>query len=162
MGGGNSEDFGRQRLALEESKWNKHVQWLGTHHRFYDVCFRETCMVCEPFLSSWDAPKSWWCKIKWCFTVSRSYRSCVSLYLFTHLWAHADKRKISFIPCFKGNCHTSILEKQTCILLILLSHPCCNNGKVEKNRTQAEPLFSFSLIHAVINATFSGYKMMVY
>lgn len=68
---------------------------------------------------------------------------------------------MSFIPYFKDNCHISILEKRTCILLILLPHPCCNNGKEEKNRNPAEPLFSFSFIHAVTNATFGGYKMMV-
>lgn len=162
MKGGKSEDFERQRLTLEGSKWNKwHVQWLATHHRFYDVCFKETCMVCEPFLSSWDMPKAWQCKIKWCFLVSHSNKSHVSLYLFTHLWAHGDRRKMGFIPCFKENCHTSILEKQTCILLILIPRPWCNNGKMEKNTTQAEPLFSFSFIHTVTNATFSGYKMMV-
>lgn len=112
---------GENQRNMKKNK--QYAQRLGAHHRFYDVCFRKTCMACKPFLSTRDmgsCQKLAGAKQKGYLTVLRTYKSCVSLYLFTHPWAYGHKRKISFywlfqrglsyqyfIACGDGNMHSS-------------------------------------------------------
>lgn len=101
---------GENQRNMKKNK--QYAQQLGAHHRFYDVCFRKTCMACKPFLSTRDMGS---CQKLAGAKQNGTSQYCahtnpVSAYIYSHTHEHMDTRgKLVFIDYFKEVCHTNIL-----------------------------------------------------
>lgn len=89
-----------------------------------------------------------------------SCKSCVSLYLFTHLWAHGDEEN-EFYSLFQRELSFQYFREANMNSFNAPASSLLQQWKSGKEQDSGRTTFNFPVIHAVINAIFSGYKMMV-